>query len=176
MSIWRRLFGSITESASDQSGEVFRYCDEILRFSFELPAGWMLEERIPPFGCIVTSRHGPLTVRAGEVEDHLNQRETRKDALLDYLRSLGFRDIFAVEEDRAFAGEENVIFHTYERPDGKRGFGISVVHNTVQYNVQADGFPDPFLKETIDALERSFRFAPDSRVDFLKRLAKRREV
>jgi hypothetical protein len=76
--------------------------------------------------------------------------------------------------NRSFAGEENSLFFTYQLPSGKRGFGISAVRYTVEYNLQADGFPEQFLSETFDAIEESFRFPPNDRIDYLKDLAKRK--
>jgi hypothetical protein len=73
--------------------------DELLHFSFDLPAGWSLKQIIGPFGCIVRSEYGLITVRAGEIEDHLIEKEARRAGLNEYLSRSGFQSIVFINDE-----------------------------------------------------------------------------
>jgi hypothetical protein len=161
-------FEKYRDGFTPKAGPLLSYRDDLLQFSFILPEGWAFGRRLAPFGCVVVSKHGPLVVQAEEVEDRLTDRAARKTDLLDRLRARGCAGVTAVQEGRTFAGEENVIFYAYEAPNRSRGFGVSVVRNGVQYSIEAEGFPDRFLRDTFAALESSFRFATGERVNYLK--------
>jgi len=152
---------------------LMHYEDPLLFFSFDLPGIWKQGEKLSPFGCTFTCQYGTMELRAGEVEDHLIDINYRKEELSKFLLANGFAKI-SIIECKKLAGEDNIFFFEYETPNKKNGIGMSAVHYAIQYNLQIDGIPKHVSDYTINCLLPSFRFAPDERIDHLKRLAKKR--
>jgi hypothetical protein len=150
--------------AVDELGTL-HYEDPGLNFSFDLPGRWNVLSHIRPWGCTLQCQQGLMNVRAGEVEDHLVDREVRTREYLKFLTLRGFKNIISVDNDRTLGSETNVSFFEYRTPDNRKGMGISAVHYLIIYNIQLDGFPQYIIKETIEHLSTSFRFPSNDKVD-----------
>lgn len=149
------------------------YEDPQLFFSFKLPGNWSQGSSLTPFGCTFHCEYGNMDFRVGEVEDDLINIESRKQGLFSYLSSQGFNNITIIKEGQVFAKEENVIFFEYQRLDRKNGMAISIVHNTIQYNIELDGIPQYIVIKTLNSLLSSFKFAPNDRSRLLKEFNKK---
>ncbi len=103
-----------------------------------------------------------------------HSRARRVYSRADESQMLGFTYI-KFDKRRSFAGETNAIFSFCVRPDQVNGFGISVVRDTIQYNIHANGLPEQFLANTITVLEASCQAPSSQRIDKLEEIGEQQD-